>query len=900
MAELSFDHKYVTVQKGDTLSEIARDYAKYSNNATYQQLAAINDIPNADYIVVGQEIYLVKAPTSSSTKKQSDNRVVKKQFGYQADVDNSLFISWTCSLTNIDHYLVRWQYYTRDKEWYPYEESTTTSKISTYSIPNNATVVRVKVKPVAKTKKVNGKDTEIWNGEWTDWFDQTGTYKPETPPVPTVSLNGLNLTASVDNLKDSPSEVEFNLVANDNENGASSKAERAPVEFGSAAFTFNSIKAGATYKVRARAKRDNVWGNWSDYSEKIETIPGTPEISKCGPKTSATTPTVHLEWASIANAETYEIEYTTKKSNFEGSDQVTSKTGIATTSYDISSGIEKGNTYYFRLRAVNAKGSSGWSEVSSTVVGTGPAAPTTWSSTNTVISGEPLILYWVHNSEDGSSQSSAHLEISAGGVKVVDEIVKNDRPEKDKDKTSSYAVKMVNSEGTPLYPEGTKLEWRVRTAGILNETYGDWSIVRAVDVYAPPTLDLEVRNSSGNTFEKLDSLPLKVHAVAGPNTQAPIGYYLTITAEEPYETVDSIGNLKIVKTGDQVYGKYFDVSTPLDAELSASDLSLENGVSYKLTCTVSMNSGLTAEESFLFAVAWAYTEYSVDAEITIDTETYSAYVRPYCVIRNSVYYKVTRLGSLYTKTSDVINGAYGSPVNKFTKTGEEVMYGTTDEGEITYYCSAIDETPVTDVLLSVYRREHDGTFTEIFKDLDGTTGSYITDPHPSLDYARYRVVAVSKSTSSVVYRDVPGVYVGEKAIIIQWDEAWSTFDTFGPDNDVVQPPWSGSLLRLPYNIDTSSSTEPDVAHINYIGRKRPVTYYGTQIGETATWNVEIDKNDKETLYALRRLAAWLGNAYVREPSGIGYWASVRVSYNTKHKEVTIPVTIDVTRVEGGV
>ena len=68
---------------------------------------------------------------------------------------------------------------------------------------------------------------------------------------------------------------------------------------------------------------------------------------------------------------------------------------------------------------------------------------------------------------------------------------------------------------------------------------------------------------------------------------------------------------------------------------------------------------------------------------------------------------------------------------------------------------------------------------------------------------------------------------------------------------------------------------------------------------TSTWSFEIEKTDAETLYGLRRLAAWLGDVYVREPSGSGYWANVSVSMDIEHCELTIPVSIDVTRVEGG-
>ena len=115
-----------------------------------------------------------------------------------------------------------------------------------------------------------------------------------------------------------------------------------------------------------------------------------------------------------------------------------------------------------------------------------------------------------------------------------------------------------------------------------------------------------------------------------------------------------------------------------------------------------------------------------------------------------------------------------------------------------------------------------------------------------------------------------------------------------------EPPWSGSLLKLPYNIDVSHANSTDVSLIEYIGRRHPVSYYGTQVGESATWSMVIEKSDKETIYALRRLAIWMGDVYVREPSGTGYWACIKVSFGQKHLDLTIPVTLDITRVEGGV
>ena len=486
------------------------------------------------------------------------------------------------------------------------------------------------------------------------------------------------------------------------------------------------------------------------------------------------------------------------------------------------------------MRSVNEKGESTWSPIASTIVGKAPSAPTTWSSTTTAIVGDPLNLYWVHNSEDGSSQTYAELEIYFNDTKYTYTIKNTTDPDL-KDKTSSYSV------DTSTYSEGTKIKWRVRTAGVTKK-YGDWSVQRTIDVYATPTLALSVINSAGTAISTLTTFPFYVSALAGPNTQAPIGYYVSIASNQAYETVDNIGNPKTVNEGEEVYSKYFDTSDALMVELSAGNVDLANGMEYKITCVVSMNSGLTAEASTTISVSWAEVSYEPDAAVSIDNEAYVAYITPCCKDEND----------------DFIEG----------------------------------------VTLSVYRREFDGSFTELASGLDNVKNVSITDPHPSLDYARYRVVATTTSTGTVSYYDLPGFPIGCNSVIIQWDDDWSDFDV--SDDDLpTEPTWTGSMLKLPYNIDVSDSNSIDVSLVEYIGRKHPVSYYGSQLGVTSTWNVEIPKYDKETLYAIRRLAIWTGDVYVREPSGSGYWANISVSYSQKHLDLTIPISFNVTRVEGG-
>ena len=102
------------------------------------------------------------------------------------------------------------------------------------------------------------------------------------------------------------------------------------------------------------------------------------------------------------------------------------------------------------------------------------------------------------------------------------------------------------------------------------------------------------------------------------------------------------------------------------------------------------------------------------------------------------------------------------------------------------------------------------------------------------------------------------------------------------------------MIKLPYNIDISDDVDPDVELVEYIGREHPVSYHGTQLGSTSTWSMEIPKEDKSAIYALRRLQKWMANVYVREPSRSGYCASVNVSFNIKHRKTVVPVTLNTT------
>ena len=688
------------------------------------------------------------------------------------------------------------------------------------------------------TVTTSSEEVSYFEADWSNEkeFDFATDAPPAVPQTPKVTMNSTyQLKAELSNIEDTnASHINFEIVK-DNKTIITPKNGVNVAVTTSYVILYYSVEAGSIYKVRCRSynSKSKKYSDWTQYSDNIGTVPSRPDGVNTCKATSETS--VYLEWDAVPTATSYDIEYTTETKYFDGSDKTTTVSNIEFTHYELT-GLESGQQYFFRVRASNENGSSDWCEdLRSVIIGKDPAAPTTWSSTTTLSTGEPLTLYWVHNSEDGSSQTYAELELTVNGSTNTLEI-QNSTDEDEKDKTSFYVI------DTSKYVEGTKIQWRVRTAGITN-VLGDWSIERTVDIYAPPVLTLVVTNSAEETFDVLNSFPFRVLGMAGPSTQKPIGYHLTITALNAYEAIDNTGNRKWVASGDQIYSKHFDIDTDLSVYISAKDVDLENNVIYKITCVVSMNSGLTATAETPFAVQWEDEIYEPNIEIGFNLSNFSTTLRPYCQ---------DELGSL-----------------------------------------------IEDITLSVYRREYDGRFTEIASNLANTNGTYIMDPHPALDYARYRIVAVNDLTGAVSYYDAPGFKIGAHAIIIQWDEEWSSFNHVNGDPP-VEPVWSGSMVALPYNIDVSESNAPDVSLVEYVGRSHPVSYYGTQLGTTTSWNTVIPKTDKETLYALRRLSNWMGNVYVREPSGIGYWANIKVSLSQKNRDLTIPVTLNVTRVEGGI
>ena len=662
--------------------------------------------------------------------------------------------------TKLDHYEITVGEYFSG-EWHSnMQQDTNVSKSVLYwkYTPTSDSVkkYRVVIKAVAKTyTDSNGKTKSYWSTTSTKvhvfpssgWLPDYATVTLTTPTTPTVELKDYKLHAYISNYTNSESGttangIEFKLYRN---YGEVSSAQC--VLLSNYAHIWFDIEPGYTYTVAARAYGTYgskvIYSEWSDQTDESESKPDS--ISGAVSVTAVTSTSVRLDWTAVSTADSYDVEYATNEGYFDSSGNVSSQS--TTVNYAYITGLDLGETWYFRVRAVNESGESSWSSIVSIVLGKPPEAPTTWSSTSTGKIGKAITLYWVHNAADNSSQTYGQIEFTIGGnTYTVTKQNSTDEDEKDKTSTSSLIIDssgnvIVNSTTlTTGYADGTNILWRVRTMGITGE-YGDWSVQRTIKIYAEPTLVLNCSNEHywywdpfnfntmtiydapgelGDPLTTLTAYPLFISAKAYPSVQTPISYSLSIISNDNYETVDIDGQTSSVYAGQTVFSQVYDTVEDLFVSLTASDVNLDSGMSYTIYCIVAMDSGLTAEASLTFDVAWEENMYNVDAALSYDTSNYTMLINPYSTDENANY--------------------------------------------------------ISSVRLSVYRRELDGSLTEIGSDIKNTGLTSVVDPHPNLDYARYRVVAVDNSTGAISWEDLPAFEVAESGIIVQWNDSWRDYD----------------------------------------------------------------------------------------------------------------------------
>ena len=828
-------------------------------------------------------------------------KVTLGKITYQKNSDNTYYVTWSFSEKHVDHYEVEWGYATGNGVWFRESVKNETYKQSTYSPPSNATKITVNVKPVSTTysKNVetvkNGKKTttkktvSYWTGTWANSkFNAAAiTIDGKTSPIPVpnapdISITGTKLTAHVDYTPTDTHKVdaiEFQVIKNDK---SSAGKATGTLKYDSASVTID-IALGGEYKVRCRALKnytsttmvvvpsgqiaaakgydqaalDQALADqnatmtnylmmlnavntssteYSDWSDYSSEEGTQPKAVEGDLAVKATSSTqVKLTWTKVSGATGYEIEYTKNKSYFGKSSSEVQSDSLESTATTRYISGLETGTTWYFR--IRATNDKGNSTWSTIAECVLGATPTA-PTTWTYTSTATIGETVVLNWTHNSSDGS-----DQAGAEVEYQINNGDKStETITGTTAKYSLKLTADK----FNDGDVVKWRVRTKGITDK-FSSWSTQRQFTVYSVPAVTITLNQLGGTVY----NYPLKIDIEAVVSSQKATSIDMRIVSLESYEGfVDGTGTPAMITTGTELFYHLYEPEDNLvQTELGPGDCRLEYGKTYRIQVTAAFDSGLTAENSYDFVLGYLlYEDYDVYATVAIDNGSLIAYITPSC----------TNVGS-----------------------GEE----SGPEAE--------------NVTMSVYRREYNGDLVLVADNIPGGGNTTIVDPHPALDYARYRIVASDNDNGRITYTDLPDVEIGYGSIIIQWEEAWKYFD-FDPMEQPDEPTWSGSMLDLPYDIDISIDSDPEVSLVEYIGREHPVSYYGTQKGETARWSCNIPKTDKETLYQIRRLQAYAGDVYVREPSGIGYWANVTVTYSISHKDTVVPVTFSIKRVEGGI
>lgn len=853
--------------------------------------------------------------------------------GIQPGSSNVFYVVWKLSATtaqksHLDKFTVKWKVkYKSGGAWFD-GSSTDVGKnfrTATFTIPDGAYAINVWVNAYSKTHKVGKKGKQKDAPYWTS-KSSSHTYIVANVDVPSdISAPSASLTGRKLKLTAGP-------ISNAETNTGTSHVEwqvRGVNQYG---FTFDHYKAKSSivrnfatseyialspisyYQYRARAynSKSKKYGNWTDYSEKIY---GPPQVKSLSDPSTVTTTTVAINFSVEGMATGYTIEYQSTNKDFNVVTEVSSKeieersTSIQTKKKTVYiEDLQPGTIYYFRVRASNSTGQSGWSGVKQVIIGAKPAPPTTWSDINSATLGGTVALYWNHNAQDGSSVRYSKLDICVNGEAVTGSPFTIDATAdigtSQEGKVQQYSLAVTENNPIHSFSDSDKITWKVQTQGVYEE-YSDWSETRTITVYQPPTVNIDTtyswlwdefnfntdRTDDQSLYRTIFTYPVRLAISSSPLTQTPLSYHLTIIADEEYTSHDEYGNEITIAEGTEIYSGFYDISEHnFTTELTPNDVMLEDGVNYTAKILVYMDSGLSAEDEATFETIFPEEEYSPEIlDVEINEEDWSAMIYPVC------HY----LSEIIEDSNDVVNVSGIANLDEYDRLvfNDTVTMDTDD----TLVLGSINLPNVT---LDIYRIEANGNYVKINEEPipnDGSVG--VPDPHPALDYARYRVVARTPNSSRISYEDYYAWEVGCSSIVIQWNDSWNEFEYMNVDNGdfLVEDddPLHSAILILPYNIDVSESYTPDTAMVEYIGRKYPVSYYGTQRGQSASWSTEIPADDEVTLNTLRRLADWMGDVYVREPTGTGYWAHITVSMSLKHKDVLIPVSLSVSRVEGG-
>lgn len=813
------------------------------------------------------------------------NLKVTKETG----VEHGILVAWTfakSSRDKTDHFTVDYEYWTGSykKSGSNYTEVWSNAGTTDYSVaasellnkkayrvswtaPNNALKARARVLPVAqKDKKGNAK---YKGAKWS--AKKAVDFRLDALPAPSISVS-FNADTSEATVSVTSNDVDAKTCQILAYNAAKTrKYNSGNVALSNGGYTVKKgVDAGETWTFQAlvRSHEEKKASPWA-YAAPVIAKPSAPTL-----KTVAANGDdgIKATYSSVA-CQSYTVEYVADSYAYFNSNReaVRTVTGVGGTTF-IQTGLELGHKWFVRVRAVNQSGEGPWSteEISAKLV-LNPDVPTTYDTDPSYKRSDSVRMRWTHNCEGNSEQSAAQVAMKLSTQTDAQATLYSVSPG-----TDMFLVRPLSG-----YADNSVVQWRVQTKGNRSE-WSEWSVWRQFAVYDLPSVTCSLSQNgefvlvptseegysskqpneegwyeyseengyystedvsvvTGKEYYRFDgtgtseastvgnalrSIPLLVRMESQGGGGIPVGYHLTIMASEgySYEAVD--GTTVMVPEGAIVYQKDYSTNErSFDAEIGV-EAGFQDGASYIVVVEVAMNSGLHAT--------------STECPLDID-----------------------------------FNAKMPDPEGTITFAPDDLLaevrcacYDEIDGPDDTY-----EKVLVDDVDLSVYRINADGSVTLVQSELPNTGHASVVDPHATFGKCQYRILVRSLLTGQSVYSDEEADSP-HSTCCVQWDESWSEYVESEEDEPGAMQTYTGNRIDGLYNLNLDESGSMQSEDAEYIGRKHPVSYYGTQRGHSASYRVDFPKTDLETLSKCRRLMDYPGDAYVREPSGLGFWAHI--------------------------
>ena len=283
--------------------------------------------------------------------------------------------------------------------------------------------------------------------------------------------------------------------------------------------------------------------------------------------------TVRVSLTNTASTSTgLEVQASTDPADWSGAlSQTYAGAGLATADMTGISGI-----YYFRARNTRGALVSDWSPISDPVVTlTAPNPPTLTAPTGAIwnyTASQSMTFSFIHNPVDGSAQTAAQVRYSTDGGSTWTTQTLSTQTSYTLTLTSSYLGKTIT--------------WQARTKGA-DASYSDWSSTKQITVYQQPTITITLTDGNGNNVTN------------GSLSDMPLDYSAAITGS-------GTGTLL---SGTFAAGTYTEAATvsgtSLVGSVTPAEAQPQNGVTYTVTVTAAMDTGLTGTGSVTVTMAFA-------------------------------------------------------------------------------------------------------------------------------------------------------------------------------------------------------------------------------------------------------------------------------------------------------